>query len=160
MRLSVQLPFESYYLGATPPQIRMNTGFLLTFYTFPEQPMFNQFIASHIRHKSTVGFRSSIYSVPNNLSLLNSNGLLRLSRNFHIMGDQNQGCSELFHYLLQQGHCSTCGLRIQIPRWLICKYDAGIMNHGSGNRDTYGTGRIGDDALTELLRRSQGSSCR
>lgn len=42
MRLSVQLPFESCSLGATPPQIRMNTGFLLAFHTFPEQPMFNQ----------------------------------------------------------------------------------------------------------------------
>lgn len=47
MRLSVQLPFESYYLGATPPQIRMNTGFLLTFCTFPEQLMFNDYLAEH-----------------------------------------------------------------------------------------------------------------
>ena len=47
MRLSVQLPFESYYLGATPPQIRMNTGFLLTFCTFPEQLMFNGYLVSY-----------------------------------------------------------------------------------------------------------------
>lgn len=51
MRLSVQLPFESYYLGATPPQIRMNTGFLLTFCTFPEQLMFNDMYAKDISKK-------------------------------------------------------------------------------------------------------------
>lgn len=51
MRLSVQLPFESYYLGATPPQIRMNTGFLLTFCTFPEQLMFNEMYARDISRK-------------------------------------------------------------------------------------------------------------
>ena len=51
MRLSVQLPFESYYLGATPPQIRMNTGFLLTFCTFPEQLMFNEWYAKDTSNK-------------------------------------------------------------------------------------------------------------
>ena len=60
MRLSVQLPFESYYLGATPPQIRMNTGFLLTFCTFPEQLMFNEWYAKDMSRKmrSTLRLKS------------------------------------------------------------------------------------------------------
>ena len=58
MRLSVQLPFESYYLGATPPQIRMNTGFLLTFCTFPEQLMFNEYYARDTSRKIRSTFQS------------------------------------------------------------------------------------------------------
>ena len=58
MRLSVQLPFESYYLGATPPQIRMNTGFLLTFCTFPEQLMFNEWYAKDTSKKIRAVFRN------------------------------------------------------------------------------------------------------
>lgn len=58
MRLSVQLPFESYYLGATPPQIRMNTGFLLTFCTFPEQLMFNEWYAKDTSKKIKAVFKA------------------------------------------------------------------------------------------------------
>lgn len=57
MRLSVQLPFESCSLGATPPQIRMNTGFLLAFHTFPEQPMFNEWYLRDLSRKQRTAIR-------------------------------------------------------------------------------------------------------
>lgn len=59
--MSVQLPFESYYLGAIPPQIRMNTGFLLTFYTFPEQPMFNGKYVYYMNDCDSSGTTAALY---------------------------------------------------------------------------------------------------